>query len=143
MSIWAILVPLIIIKVVLITLACVPNAMAEWVTRKFELHPKLSAETVTITIDEKQLEEDEKNQIVNFFNQAIYLDRYGYLPEKKGTPLIIDTKVGKDSVRFALYFYNDRIDVFKESKKKVTAYYLSSKTLSEHSIFSNFSLVSI
>jgi hypothetical protein len=116
-----------------IIVTCLPTGVVEWLISKYELHPKLSEETVTVTIDGKHLEGEEKIQVINYFNDALYLERY-YTPlENSVTPLIIDTTRGKNNVRLFVYIYNERVDVVKKYKKKIVAYRLRSDSLQKRS----------
>lgn len=128
MLMW-LLIPLILIHAVLAFVAAPPNAVARKFFKKFEAHQPLSIDPVTITFGEKQLEGEEKKQVINSFNQAVFGYRYYKLPGASGTPFVMDTKEGKHVVRIFLYCYDNRVDVFKEYKKKVVAYRLVSESL--------------
>lgn len=136
MTIWFIL-SLVLMGFIKLLVTCLPNSVAGSFFSKFELHPKLNEETVTVTIDGKRLEGEDKIQVVNHFNEAIFLEQYDFPPKNSGSPLIIDAKKGKNDVRFFVYSYNDRVDVFKKYKKKVVAYRLRSKSLQNHSMLLN------
>ncbi|EEM04607.1 hypothetical protein bmyco0003_30690 [Bacillus pseudomycoides] len=98
------------------------------------MHPQLNGEAVTVTIDGNRLADEDKLQIIDYFNEAIFLEKYYFPPEGSETPLIIDTKRGKNDVRFWVYSYNDHVDVVKQYKRKVVAYSLRSKSLQNHSM---------
>jgi hypothetical protein len=136
MPIWEwILVFILILKLILIviTLISPPKVVKDWLASHFEIHSKLSEAKVTVTMDEKALTGEDKKQMIDYFNQATFLKKYDVPPIKgEGTPLIIDNRQGKKHIRYFLYIYSDRVDVFKEYKNKVMAYYLSSDNLPEH-----------
>jgi hypothetical protein len=142
-STWLLVLSISLIAIVKTLLTSPPSFVVDWLVSKIDiLHPKLSDDTVTVTIDEKRLEGEDKNQIINYFNQAVFLKRYDVLPMRGKTPLVIDRVKGKKQIRFFLYIYSDRVDVFKQDKKKVIAYYLSPDSLPEHYKF-NFSTVRV
>ncbi|CEH28799.1 hypothetical protein AM501_14520 [Aneurinibacillus migulanus] len=136
MTTWFIL-SLILMGSIKLIVTCLPTSVADSFFSKFELHPKLNEATVTVTIDGKPLEGEDKIQVVNHFNEAIFLEQYDFPPTNSGTPLVIDTKRGKNDVRFFVYRYNDRVDVFKQYKKKVVAYRLRSNNLQKPSMVFN------
>ena len=139
---WAV-VSIIIVSTIKILMTCLPTGPVEWLIRKFEIHSKLSEPNVTITIDGKQLEGDDKIQVIHDFNEATYLKQH-YIypgteelflhPENSKTPLVLDTKKGKNDVRLFVFRYNDRIDVVKQYKKKVIAYSLASEPLQKSTL---------
>lgn len=136
MPIWErILVFILILKLILIviTLISPPKIVKDWLASHFEFHSRLNEAMVTVTMDEKVLTGEAKKQMIDYFNQAIFLKKYDVPPMRgEGTPLIIDNRQGKKQIRYFLYIYSDRVDVFKEYKNKVIAYYLSSDNLPEH-----------
>lgn len=115
---WSFVVLLILAALAKVVLTCLPTGVVEWIISKFELHPTLSDETVTVTIAGKRLEGEDKIQVINDFNEAMFLEKYDIHPENSGTPLVIDTKKGKNNVRFFVYIYNDRVNVVKQYKLK-------------------------
>lgn len=133
MTTWFI-VSLILVCVIKIIVTSLPTSVVDSLLRKFELHPKLSDATVTVTIDGERLEGEDKMQVIHHFNEALFLEKYYAPPANSGTPLIIDTKNGKNDVRLFVYSYNDHVDVFKQYKKKVVAYSLRSDVLQKRSM---------
>jgi hypothetical protein len=138
---WPFIILLILAGLLKIVVTCLPTGVVEWLISKFELHPKLNDRTVTITIDGKRLEGEDKIQVINYFNEAIFLERYYKPLENSGTPLVIDTKRGKNSVSIFVYIYNDRVDVIKTYKKKVVAYRLRSDNLQKRSFLETGEIV--
>lgn len=84
---------------------------------------------MTVTVDRKRLEGKDEIQIINQFNEAIFLEKYYFPPQHDGIPLVIETKRGKHDVKFSIYSFDDHVDVIKQYKKKVIAYSLRSKPL--------------
>ncbi|GAA2699865.1 hypothetical protein GCM10009865_06300 [Aeromicrobium ponti] len=93
---------------------------------------------VTITISGMRLEGEEKLNIINYFNEAIFIKRHyihpgneqNFLhPVNSGTPIVIDVNSRNIDVTLWIYSYNDRIDVVKLYKKKVIEYSLISESL--------------
>ncbi|MBC6976083.1 hypothetical protein H9I32_28080 [Bacillus sp. Xin] len=114
-----------------IIVASIPTSVVESLISRFELHPKLNAGDVTVTIDGKRLEDEEKIQVIDQFNEAIFLEKYYFPPQNSGTPVVIHMKKGKNDVSYSMYSYDDHIDVVKQYKKKVVAYSLRSKDLQD------------
>ncbi|WP_078410539.1 YfmQ family protein [Priestia abyssalis] len=131
---WSFVILLILAALAKVVLTCLPTGVVEWMISKFELHPTLNDENTTVTIDGKRLEGEEKNEIINDFNEALFLEKYDIHPENRGTPLVIDTKRGKNNISFFVYIYNNRVDVVKRYKKKVVAYRLRSDSLQKGSM---------
>lgn len=128
------IVMLIIIGGLKIIVTSLPSSVVKSFSSKFELHPKLSDAAVTVTIDGKKMEGEDKAQIIDQFNQAIFLEKYYFPPQTSGTPVVINTKRGKTDVRFSVYSYDDHVDVIKQYKKKVVGYSLRSKDLQNRSM---------
>lgn len=139
---WAI-VMLILMSLVKIVLTCLPTGVIEWSLSKFEVHAKVNNEDAVLSVDGKRLEGEEKRNMIDQFNEAVFLEKYyiypgdeeRYLyPENGGTPLVIDTKKGKKDVKLFVYSYDDHIDVVKQYKKKVIAYRLLSESMQKQSL---------
>lgn len=120
-----------------------PSALVGWVLSKFALHPKLDPNEVIITFNEKTLEEKEKIKYIDFFNDAIFLERIHIFPgsEEKFLhpdiniiPYVINVKRGKKEVKFLVYCEEDNILVVKQWKKKVASYSLRSESLQNFTI---------
>ncbi|WP_242225404.1 YfmQ family protein [Bacillus cereus group sp. BfR-BA-01380] len=133
MTTWFI-VSLVIMFTLKLILTSLPSSVVESFTNKFQLHPTLDDATVSVTIDGKTLEGEEKIQVINQFNQALFLEKYYFPPQSSGTPLVINTKRGKKDVSFSIYSYKDHVDVIKQYKKKVVAYSLRSDSLQKRSM---------
>ncbi|MFP3918908.1 YfmQ family protein [Lysinibacillus telephonicus] len=120
-----------------------PSAVVGWVVSRFALHPKLDSKYATITFNGKQLDEEEKNKLINNFNEALFLERYHIFPgneeiflhpETNVNPFVINVKRRKKEVNFFVYSHDDHVDVVKQRKKKIASYSLSSEYLQEFSI---------
>ena len=133
----------IILSVIKLLASCLPTSTVNWILKKFELHFELSHANTSLTIQGKRLEGEDKQQVIEHYNEAKFLKKQHIFPgnerlflqrEDGGTPLIVDTKQGKKDIRLHVFIYNDRIDVVKQYKKKLAAYTLSSDNLQERSM---------
>lgn len=115
-----------------IVVSSMPTSMVNAIIRKFELHPTLHIKDVTITKNGEVVEEEEKENILTEFNEGIFLERHYFPPSSSGTPLIIEMNDTKKKMSFAVYSYDEYVDVFKTYKKKVIAYRMRSKYLQSH-----------
>ncbi|MEH7097220.1 YfmQ family protein [Neobacillus vireti] len=139
---WTII-SIILISLLKILVTCLPTGTVEWLIKKFETHSKLNVENITLTIDGKYLNGEEKIKVINEFNEATFIKKHYIFPgmeevilkpEDSKTPIIINTKTGKKEVRLFLYRYNDRVDVVKQYNKKLVAYSLLSENLQKLSV---------
>jgi Uncharacterised protein from bacillus cereus group len=142
---WAVI-SIILVSLFKILMTCLPTGPVEWLIRKFEIHSKLSSENVTVTIDGNPLEGEDKILVIEYFNQALFLKQQfvypgteeSFLrPESNETPIVIDTKRGKQDVRLFLYPYKNRVDVVKQYEKKIVAYSVLSDSLQKRSFSGN------
>lgn len=133
---WTIFI-LIILSLLKVLPTVLPLGTVEWIMRKFETHSKLTEDS-SITIDGKELEGNEKERFIECFNESIFMEKHYiypgtehlYLPpEKKGNPIIVQTKMGKSDIRLYLYEVNNSIDIVKQSDKKIVSYNVSSNKL--------------
>lgn len=115
-----------------------PSAVVGWVVSKFALHPKLDSKYVTITFNGKHLDEEEKIKLIDYFNEALFLERYHIFPgneevflhpETNVVPFVITVKRRKKEVKLYVYNYDDHVDIVKQRKKKVASYKLTSEEL--------------
>ena len=118
-----------------IIVSSLPNSVIESIISRYETHPQLEEDTVTVTINGNTLEGEKKSQIIHDFNEGLYLDRYYAPPLNEGTPLIINAKRGKKDFTFYIYSHEEHVDVVKQYKKKVVAYSLRSKNLQNNDMF--------
>lgn len=112
-----------------VLVSSMPTSVVESIISRFELHQKLDEESTIISLDGKNIEGEMKNQVINDFNEALFLDKHYFPPHGEGTPIIIETKKGKRTITLSIYSYEEHIDVIKQYKKNVVAYRLRSKSL--------------
>ncbi|EJR03811.1 hypothetical protein BWGOE4_13820 [Bacillus mycoides] len=124
-----------------IIVSSLPNSVIESIISRYETHPQLDEENVTVTINGNSLEGDKKSQIITDFNEGLFLDRYYAPPQNEGTPLIINAKRGKKDFTFYIYSHEEHVDVIKQHKKKVVAYSLRSKNLQNNDMFVSADIV--
>ncbi|MBY0122027.1 YfmQ family protein [Bacillus sp. S/N-304-OC-R1] len=129
---------IVVVSLIKILMTCLPTGIVEWLISKFETHSKLQDTEVTLTVDGKKLEGEEKATIIHDFNEAVFIkEQYifpgteeHYLhPEDHSKPLVIDTTKGKKTIRLFIYVYKDHVDVVKQYKKRLVAYSLASDSL--------------
>ncbi|SOC44168.1 YfmQ family protein [Ureibacillus acetophenoni] len=146
MTWWAVL--LILIGVILKFAMSPPSALVGWVVSKFALHPKLDSKDVTITFNEKKLVDEEKDTLINYFNESLFLERNHIFPGNEEaflnpdtdiTPFVINVKKKNKEMNFFLYCSTDQIEVVKQWKKKVASYSLSSEPLQKFTPSNGFS----
>ncbi|QWG27589.1 hypothetical protein EXW58_08240 [Bacillus mycoides] len=118
-----------------IIVSSLPNSVIESIISRYETHPQLDEENVTVTINGNSLEGDKKSQIITDFNEGLFLDRYYAPPQNESTPLIINAIRGKKDFTFYIYSHEEHVDVVKQHKKKVIAYSLRSKNLQNSDMF--------
>ncbi|MGH0675617.1 YfmQ family protein [Bacillus luti] len=128
MTTWFI-VTLFIFGALKVLVSSMPTSVVESIISRFELHQKLDEESTIISLDGKNIEGEMKNQVINDFNEALFLDKHYFPPHGEGTPIIIETKKGKRTITLSIYSYEEHIDVIKQYKKNVVAYRLRSKSL--------------
>ncbi|MCM3673850.1 MULTISPECIES: YfmQ family protein [Peribacillus] len=140
-------VPVLILTIILsllkLLVTCLPTDAVNWIMSKFKMHSEIGDVNAIVTFDGKRLEGGDKIQVINYYNEAKFLKKNHIFPgnehlflhpENSGTPIIIDTKRGKNDVRLFVYIYNDHVDVVKQYKNKVVAYSLLSESLQERSM---------
>ncbi|MEH7814104.1 YfmQ family protein, partial [Bacillus toyonensis] len=52
-----------------IIVSSLPNTVIESIISKYETHPQLEEENVTVTINGKSVEDEKKSQIIHDFNE--------------------------------------------------------------------------
>ena len=120
-----------------------PSAVVGWVVSKFALHPKIDSANTTVTYNGRQLAKEDQVQLVDYFNEALFLERYHIFPgneelvlhpETDVIPYIMTVKKGKKEVTFFVYNYDDHVDIVKQRKKKVASYRITSDELQNFTI---------
>ncbi|PGK51186.1 hypothetical protein CN918_25695 [Priestia megaterium] len=133
---WIVVVSIVIVSAIKILITCLPTPVVNKLLQKFEMHRKLESENTIVMINNKILEDDEKNQIIEYFNDSTFLkqqyihpgnERYFLEPENAKEPYVIKTKIGKTNVQFHVFLYKDHVDVVKQYKKKMKAYSIFSR----------------
>ncbi|QUG41946.1 hypothetical protein KD050_01195 [Psychrobacillus sp. INOP01] len=140
---------IIIIGAILKFLMTPPSALVGWALSKFELHPKLVSQGITVTFNGNHLTEEEKIKFIDHFNESLYLERQHIFPgnekfflnpETNVIPFVINVKNRKKEMNFFVYCNDDdNIDVVKQWKKKVACYSLSSEYLQKFTISNSIS----
>ncbi|PQZ57311.1 MULTISPECIES: YfmQ family protein [Bacillus] len=128
MTTWFI-VTLFIFGALKVLVSSMPTSVVESIISRFELHQKLDEENTTVSLDGKNIEGEMKLQVINDFNEALFLDKHYFPPHGEGMPIIIETKKGKRIITLSIYSYKEHVDVIKQYKKKAVAYRLRSKSL--------------
>ncbi|MGG3477969.1 YfmQ family protein [Peribacillus frigoritolerans] len=140
---WPVLILTIILSLLKLLVTCLPTDAVNWIMSKFKIHSEISDADAIVTFDGKRLEDKDKIQVLNYYNEAKFLKKNHIFPgneklflhpENSGTPIIMDVKRGKNDVRLYVYIYNDHVDVVKQYKNKVVAYSLLSESLQERSM---------
>ncbi len=123
------IVTLFIFGAIKVLVSSMPTSVVESIISRFELHQKLDEEHTTVSLDGKNIEGEMKLQVINDFNEALFLDKHYFPPHGEGTPIIIETKKGKRVITLSIYSYEEHVDVIRQYKKKFVAYRLRSKSL--------------
>jgi hypothetical protein len=144
MSLSVVWIVCIVSSIVIIVSSSLTNNAVERLISKFEIHPKLSATNVNVTINGKRLDSKDKEKVISDLNESFFLKKHNILrgteelflhPKNCENPFVIDTNVGKKEIRIFVYCYNDRVEVVKQYKKKLVAYSLRSEKLQKRSNF--------
>ncbi|KPH74997.1 YfmQ family protein [Oceanobacillus caeni] len=115
-----------------------PSALVGWMLSKFELHPKLNPENITVTLNGNPLEGEEKIGFTNYLNEAHFLERDHIYPgneelflhpETDVIPFVVNVTNRKREMNLFVYCYDHQVDVVKQWKKKVASYSLRSESL--------------
>ncbi|GIO23968.1 YfmQ family protein [Oceanobacillus sp. J11TS1] len=134
---------IIIAGILLKFLTSPPSALVGWVLSKFELHPRLESEGITITFDGKHLDEEEKNRFLDSFNNAQFLNKNHIFPgnealflhpDTNNIPHVIYLKRKNKEVTFHVFSYEDHVDVVKQWKKKIASYTLDADYLQKSAV---------
>lgn len=138
---WTVLLSMIGLSLIKILMTCLPTGVVERLLNLFQVHPKLDAANVSISVGSHSLGEEDIRKIIPHWNEAIFMQKHyiwpgteqHYLyPDHKGIPLQIHTKMGKHDLKLHAFVDQDRIEVVKQWKTKLIAYTLSSEKLHQH-----------
>ncbi|GAA1384218.1 hypothetical protein GCM10009597_43590 [Peribacillus frigoritolerans] len=59
--------------------SCLPTDAVNWIISKFKIYSEISGGNAIVTFDGKRLEGEEKIQVINYFNSAIFEEK-SYIP---------------------------------------------------------------
>jgi len=129
---WTFVLVLIVAGLLKVIMTCLPTSVVESIVHRFEVHPTLNEAAVTVTFGGKSLEGEKKKQLIEHFNQALFLEKYYYSPsETSKAPFIIQTTTAKNNITFFLYSYDDHVDVIKKYRKREISYCVKSSFLQD------------
>lgn len=132
MMTWTFVLVLIVAGLLKVIMTCLPTSVVESMIHRFEVHPTLNEAAVSVTFAGKSLEGEKKKQLIEHFNQALFLEKYYYPPsETSKAPFVIQTTTVKNNITFFLYSYDDHVDVIKKYKKKEISYRVKSSFLQD------------
>lgn len=115
-----------------VLVSSMPTTTIDAIIKKFELHPTLNADDVTILLNGKRIDEEKKREILTHFNEGIFLERHYFPLNSSGIPIVIETNHTKKKITYSIYSYDEYVDVFKTYKKKVITYRMRSKYFQTH-----------
>lgn len=147
---WVVVLSIIVTSVFKLVVSSMPTTVVKWFVTRFQLHPEVVTEQAVVMIDGEAVEGQEKTQIVEQFNEALFIKQYyiypgteaKYLnPNDAGTPVVIQTKQGKTDVTLSLYTYDDHVHVVKNKKKKTIAYCVRSQDLQSRAFVATEALI--
>lgn len=133
---------LVIFSLLKLLVTSLPSGVIERLFRRYAVHTKLTSDQTTVTFQDRPLDDQQKSEIIQHFNDAIFIERY-YIypgdeerflnPSEGPAPLTIQSKLGKHDVTLYLFHYDDHVDVVRQfthkPKKKLAAYRLRSEPL--------------
>ncbi|WP_353856516.1 YfmQ family protein [Bacillus sp. Bos-x628] len=133
---------LVVFSLLKLLVTSLPSGVVERLLSRFAVHAKVTGDQTNITFQGRPIGDQQKSEIIQHFNEAIFIERYYIYPgdEKRflqpndgPTPLMMQTKLGKQDVTLYLFHYDDHVDVVRQythkPKKKLTAYRLRSEPL--------------
>lgn len=133
---------LVVFSLLKLLVTSLPSGVVERLFSRYAVHAKITSDQTTIMFQDRPLDDQQTSEIIQHFNDAIFIERY-YIypgdeerflhPQEGPAPLTMQTKLGKHDVTLYLYHYDDHVDVVRQfthkSKKKLTAYRLRSEPL--------------
>jgi len=133
---------LVVFSLLKLLVTSLPSGVVERLFSRYAVHAKVTSDQTTMTFQGRPLDDQQTSQIIQHFNDAIFIERY-YIypgdeerflhPQEGPAPLTMQTKLGKHDVTLYLYHYDDHVDVVRQfthkPKKKLTAYRLRSEPL--------------
>lgn len=128
---WVFIAILIVFSLIKIIPASLPSSVVEKILNKYKIHPQITPENCKVKYGDVQFIGGRKDEIIQYFNDANYLEKYYFAPEKNGEPLVISVTEGKRFTEYSLYVSSDYINVYKKQGKKEIAYSIRSAQLLE------------
>ncbi|UYO34351.1 YfmQ family protein [Bacillus zhangzhouensis] len=133
---------LVVFSLLKLVVTSLPSGVVERLFSRYAVHAKVTSDLTTMTFQGRPLDDQQTSEIIQHFNDAIFIERY-YIypgdeerflhPQEGPTPLIMQTKLGRHDVTLYLYHYDDHVDVVRQfthkPKKKLMAYRLRSEPL--------------
>lgn len=133
---------LVVFSLLKLLVTSLPSGVVERLFSRYAVHAKITSDQTTIMFEDRPLDDQQTSEIIQHFNDAIFIERY-YIypgdeerflhPQEGPAPLTMQTKLGKHDVTLYLYHYDDHVDVVRQfthkPKKKLTAYRLRSEPL--------------
>lgn len=133
---------LVVFSLLKLLVTSLPSGVVERLFSRYSVHAKVTSDQTTIMFEDRPLDDQQTSEIIQHFNDAIFIERY-YIypgdeerflhPQEGPAPLTMQTKIGKHDVTLYLYHYDDHVDVVRQfthkPKKKLTAYRLRSEPL--------------
>ncbi|PRR93077.1 MULTISPECIES: YfmQ family protein [unclassified Bacillus (in: firmicutes)] len=133
---------LVVFSLLKLLVTSLPSGVVERLFSRYAVHAKVTSDQTTIMFEDRPLDDQQTSEIIQHFNDAIFIERY-YIypgdeerflhPQEGSAPLTMQTKLGKHDVTLYLYHYDDHVDVVRQfthkPKKKLTAYRLRSEPL--------------
>ncbi|MFS0656443.1 YfmQ family protein [Bacillus sp. 179-C3.3 HS] len=133
---------LVVFSLLKLLVTSLPSGVIERLFNRYAVHAKITSDQTNMTFQDRPLDDQQTSQVIQYFNDAIFIERY-YIhpgdeerflhPNEGPAPLTVQTKLGKQDVTFYLFHYDDHIDVVRQythqPKKKLTAYRLRSEPL--------------
>lgn len=133
---------LVVFSLLKLLVTSLPSGVVERLFSRYAVHAKVTSDQTTIMFEDHPLDDQQASEIIQHFNDAIFIERY-YIypgdeerflrPQEGPAPLTMQTKLGKHDVILYLYHYDDHVDVVRQfthkPTKKLTAYRLRSEPL--------------
>ncbi|MCY7499911.1 YfmQ family protein [Bacillus pumilus] len=133
---------LVVFSLLKLLVTSLPSGVVERLFSRYAVHAKVTSDQTTIMFEDRPLNDQQTSEIIQHFNDAIFIERY-YIypgdeerflhPQEGPAPLTMQTKLGKHDVTLYLYHYDDHVDVVRQfthkPKKKLMAYRLRSEPL--------------
>lgn len=92
---WVFIAILIVFSLIKIIPASLPSSVVEKILNKYKIHPQITPENCKVKYGDVQFIGGRKDEIIQYFNDANYLEKYYFAPEKNGEPLVISVTEGK------------------------------------------------